>query len=268
MIKLIALDIDGTLTNDEKKITPATRDALIAVQKMGVIAVLASGRQAPGLLRESRELCMQDYHGLLLSYNGARIEDATTGEILYAKGIDNETAVSYLRHLAKLPVSAIVDDGEAIITTSADNFMIDVECRNNNMKLRIVPDIADAVDFAPSKILTAAPPSQLSGLLADIREGFEDKLSFAQSAPWFYEATAPGVSKAESLGMVCRKLGIAPCEVMAFGDAQNDLSMINFAGIGVAMGNSSEELKNAADEVTLSNNEDGIAATLKKYFSI
>ena len=82
MYKMIALDLDGTLNNDEKKITEKTREALLSVQQHGVTVVLASGRQAPGLAREAQALDLKDYHGLLLSYNGGRIQDAGTHEEL------------------------------------------------------------------------------------------------------------------------------------------------------------------------------------------
>ena len=270
MYKMIALDLDGTLNNDEKKITEKTREALLAVQQHGVMVVLASGRQAPGLLREADALDLKDYHGLLLSYNGGQIKDATTGEILYSQAIDRETALRFLRHLEAYPeLSPIVDDGESIFTTDANRHKVQDESRNNNLKIEIVENIADAVEargFSPVKILTAAPNEILVPRLADIRRGFEDELSFVQSAPWFYEATVKGVSKSSSLARVCERLGIARSEVMAFGDAQNDMSMLDFAGHGVAMGNACPELKEMADEITLSHNDDGIAASLTRHF--
>ena len=267
--KMIALDLDGTLNNDEKIITPRTREALMAVQEQGVIVALVSGRQAPGLQREADALHLEDYHGLRISYNGGRIQDATTGKILFDSAIDNETAVSFLRHLEAWPeLSPIVDDGKYIYTTDASRHKVMDECRNNNMQVKIVDNIADAVDFAPVKILTAAPNDILVPHLADIRRGFEDKLSFVQSAPWFYEATMKGVSKSSALGQACEQLGISQSEVMAFGDAQNDMSMLDFAGYGVAMGNACDELKAMADEITATNNEDGIAVTLERHFSL
>lgn len=270
--KLIALDLDGTLNNDDKIITEKTKQALMAVQKQGVIVALVSGRQAPGLQREADALSLQDYHGLRISYNGGRIQDATTGEILFDSSIDNKTAVEFLRHLEEWPeLSPIIDDGTAILTTDASRHKVMDESRNNNLKVEIVANIADAVaerGICPVKILTAAPNEILVPHLADIRRGFEDKMSFVQSAPWFYEGTAKGVSKQSALGHACEKLGIDRSEVMAFGDAQNDMSMLEFAGYGVAMGNACEELKAMADEITLSNNEDGIAATLVKHFDI
>ena len=270
--KLIAIDLDGTLNNDAKVITPKTRAALIAVQKQGVKVALVSGRQAPGLKREADALNLQDYHGLRISYNGGRIQDATTGEIIFDSSIEPSIAVAFLKHLEAWPeLSPIVDDGEAIYTTDASRHKVMDESRNNNLAIKIVANIADAVKaggFRPVKILTAAPNEILMPHLADIRQGFEDKLSFVQSAPWFYESTVKGVSKSSSLGKACERLGITPSEVMAFGDAQNDISMLEFAGFGVAMGNACDELKVLADEITLSNNDDGIAVSLAKHFSI
>lgn len=270
MYKMIALDLDGTLNNDEKKITEKTREALLAVQRHGVTVVLASGRQAPGLRRESEALCLKDYHGLLLSYNGGRIQDATTGEVLFDQALERETALRFLRHLEAYPeLSPIVDDGVSIFTTDANRHKVQDESRNNNLRIEIVENIADAVEargFRPVKILTAAPNEILVPRLADIRRGFEEELSFVQSAPWFYEATVKGVSKSSSLAKVCSRLGIRQDEVMAFGDAQNDMSMLDFAGHGVAMGNACAELKEIADEITLSNNEDGIAVSLERHY--
>lgn len=265
--KLIALDLDGTLNNDEKQITKKTRDALIAVQKQGVVVVLASGRQAPGLRRECESLELAKYHGLLLSYNGGKIIDATTSETIYEKSIPLNTAKRLIKHLADFPVTPIIDDGVDILTSDETGYKIDVECKNNNLGIKKIKSELD-IDFNPVKILISAPNETLMPLINDITAPFEDELSFIMSAPFYLEATAKGVSKAASLGNICTILDIKPKEVMSFGDQQNDISMIEFAGLGVAMGNACDQLKSVADEVTLSNNEDGIAATIHKYFNI
>ena len=266
--KLIALDLDGTLNNDAKIITEKTRQALVAAQKAGAIVALVSGRQAPGLEREAQALEIDKYHGMKISYNGGQIMDATTGEVLFRKAIPNDLAVRFLRHLEKWQeLSPIVDDGEYIYTTDAERYKVYDESHNNNLKVKIVPNIADAVTFEPVKILTAAPNEILLPHLQDISGGFEAEMSFVQSAPWFFEGTTKGVSKYSALEQAAAYLGISRDEVIAFGDAQNDMSMLEFAGYGVAMGNACDELKAMADEVTLSNNEDGIAATLAKFMS-
>ena len=269
MIKLITLDIDGTLDNDERTISPRTQAALRAVEEQGVRLMLCSGRQAPGLRHEAELLKLASYHGLLASYNGGRIQEATTGEILFDSSIENGLARRFLRHLEQWPeLSPIVDDGESIYTTDENRHKVHDESRNNNLKIKIVPDIAAAVTWRPVKILTAAPEGILVPHLADIREGFEDELSFVQSAPWFYEATVKGVAKESAIRQVMEKFDIKAEEIMAFGDAQNDMGMLELAGYAVAMGNAIPELKQMADEVTLSHNSDGIAATLERYFQL
>lgn len=266
--KMIALDLDGTLNNDQKVITKRTKEALIAVQKKGVKVVLASGRPASGLKRESDALELEKYNGILLSYNGGKVVDATTKKVLYEKSLPNNTAVRLLKHLEDFPVTPIVDDGKHYYTTSKDEFMIEFESRLNNMGIKEVENVADSVDFNPVKVLIAAPKEQLVPASEGIKEPFEEELSFVQSTPYYLEATMRGINKASSLQAVCDVLDISPKEVMAFGDEQNDLKMIEFAGLGVAMGNACDKLKAVADEITLSNNEDGIAHTLEKYYHL
>lgn len=264
--KLIALDLDGTLNNDQKVITPKTKEALIDVQKKGVTVVLASGRQYPGLARERKALELDNYHGLLLAYNGGKVVDASTDEVVYEKAIDRELAIELLRHLEQFPVTPIVDDGKDIYTNQPDGFKIDTEATNNNLGVKVVDNIADSIHFSPVKVLIAAPEEILRPLGETIMKPFEDRLDFIYSAPFYLEATMKGISKASSLKMICNKLNIKREEVMAFGDAENDMSMLQFAGHGVAMENACDSLKKVADEVTLSNNDDGIAHTIHKHF--
>lgn len=264
--KMIALDLDGTLNNDQRIITRKTRDALIAVQNQGMIVVLASGRPASGLKYESDALELEKHHGLLLAYNGGKIIDATTQEVIYQKTMPGDIARRLLKHLEAFPVTPIVDDGQYIYTTDKDGYRIRDESQNNKLELKIVNNIADDLGFCPVKILIAASNEVLVSEVQGITAAFEEELSFILSAPFYLEATMKGISKAASLLTICDILHIKQEEVMAFGDAQNDISMIEFAGLGIAMGNACEELKAVADEITLSNNEDGIAHTLKKYF--
>jgi Cof subfamily protein (haloacid dehalogenase superfamily) len=262
--KLIAVDIDGTLSNDDKVITKATREALINAQKQGIIVVIASGRQAPGLERESRILKLEQYGGLLLSYNGARIINASTREIIYENSIDKEYAITVLKELEKYQVNPIIDDGEYIITTDENSFMIQKEKVNNNMKVKLVDNLVKDIYFNPCKILIAAPHEYLISVSDNIISKFEDKLTFTFSTPFFLEANNKGISKAAALEKICEIYNITKDEVIAFGDGGNDLSMIKFAGMGVAMGNAVDELKEAANMVTLSNNDDGIVYALNQ----
>ena len=115
--RLIAMDLDGTLNNDEKRITPRTRDALMAAQAAGIRLALASARPSPGLYKERDALRMQEHRGVLMSYNGGRIVDAASGETLFETSMPMEAARAVLRALEKLPVTPILDDGRQFYVT-------------------------------------------------------------------------------------------------------------------------------------------------------
>ena len=137
MKKIIALDIDGTLYNRDKKITPATKEALLQAQEKGCILVLASGRPTAGLKPIADELKMDQYHGLLLAYNGGVVTDYTTGRVIYSNTIPNLLARRLLRHLEASPVNPIVDDGTTIYTTDPQSFQVPYESSSNHLNIRI-----------------------------------------------------------------------------------------------------------------------------------
>ena len=264
MKKIISLDIDGTLYNSQRQITPTTRAALLRAQEKGAVLVLASGRPTAGLVPIAQELDMQRYHGMLLSYNGGVVQDFMTGEVIYSCTIPVPLAKNLLRHLEKFPVNPIVDDGKTIYTTDPNGFKVPYESQSNHLAIRQVENICDAVDFSPAKILIASPEDILQEHTLAISQPFAEHLSFVLSAPVYLEATPFGVNKADALRKTCEVLGVSTDDIIAFGDAQNDIPMLKLAGYGVAMGNACSALKEIADEVTATNDEDGIARTLEK----
>lgn len=261
--KLIALDLDGTLNTDEKTVTPKTRDALLAAQRQGITVALCSARPVPGLYKEMHTLEMEKYHGMLIAYNGGKILRADDKTVLHQQSFPCGFAKEVLRHLEHYPVVPIIDDGERFYVTDKNGYKVQHECWNNQMECTEVPSLADFLDFDLVKILMSVKPEQLWSILSEIGKPFEDQLVFVRTAPFYIEAMPKGINKAEGLRRTCELLQISPDEVMAFGDAENDLEMIEFAGHGVAMGNACDALKEIADEVTLGNNEDGIAHTLE-----
>lgn len=268
MKKWIILDLDGTLNNDEKKITPKTQAALLAAQEQGASIILASGRPTSGFKREIEALQLDQHDNYILSYNGGKIINVKTGEVIYENAIPLPLAKQLCRHLEQFNVTPIIDDGTTIYTPTPDGFMIPYESKGNYLAIQKVDNIADAIDFSPVKVLIAAPNETLVPLLDAISAPFQEQLNFTLSAPFYYEATMSGIDKASSLKKLSTLLAMNPKDMIAFGDAQNDLSMVQLAGYGVAMGNACEALKEEADEVTLSNNEDGIAHTLAKFFDL
>lgn len=260
--KLIALDLDGTLNTDEKTVTPKTKDALLAAQQQGMTVALCSARPVPGLYKDMRTLEMEKHHGILIAYNGGKILRADDRTVLHQQSFPCALAKEVLRHLEHYPVVPIIDDGERFYVTDKNAYKVQHECWNNQMECTEVPSLTEFLDFDLVKILMSVKPELLLSVLSEIGKPFEDDLVFVRTAPFYIEAMPKGINKAEGLKRTCELLQISPEEVIAFGDAENDLEMIQFAGRGVAMGNACDALKEIADEVTLGNNEDGIAYTL------
>lgn len=260
--KLIAVDLDGTLYNDQLKITSDTLNTMIKAQEMGIRIALASGRPLPGLFHARDLLKLNEHHGMLVAYNGGKVVDTTTNEVLYDKYIPDDLAMELLEHLKDYPVNPIIDDGKVLYVTDKNGYRVKEEALNDSMEYVEVPSLTEHLDFHLNKILTAVDPQKTYDVLETIGMPFRDQVTFVRTAPYYIEAIPVGTSKASGLSNVCKGLGIDPSEVIAFGDAENDLEMIQFAGHGVAMGNACDALKDAADEVTLTNNEDGIAHTL------
>lgn len=260
--KLIALDLDGTLNNDQKTITEKTKAALMQAQKRGIRLVLASARPAPGLFKERDTLRLQAHQGILMSYNGGRIVNAASGAVLFETTMETEQARQVLRMLEHLPVTPILDDGTQFYVTDRRGYQVEYECRNNRMGCREVENLADFLGFAPVKILMSVDPQILSHIQKQIARSLPPQLAVVQTAPFYLEVIPNTINKGQGVKKLCDILGISPGEVIAFGDAENDIPMLQAAGMGVAMGNASDSVKAAADMVTGSNNEDGIAAAL------
>ncbi len=265
--KLIAMDLDGTLNNDEKKITPRTREALMAAQSAGIRLALASARPSPGLRKERDVLCMRENGGVLMAYNGGRIVDAATDRVLFETCMPLEAAQEVMRALEKLPVTPILDDGRQFYVTDRNGYKVDYECRNNNMSCVEVENLADFLQFAPVKILMSVDPAAIAGVQAQIAQLLPAELAVVQTAAFYLEVIPRAIDKGRGLVQICRALGLRPAEVIAFGDAENDIPMLRTAGVGVAMGNADAAVKAAADRVTRSNNEDGIAAALEELLA-
>jgi Cof subfamily protein (haloacid dehalogenase superfamily) len=277
-IKVIIMDVDGTLTNTQKVITPKTKEALLKAEEQGAILVLASGRPTSGLLDIAKELKMDQHHGLLVAYNGSKVIDCETMETLFNQALSVEEGKAVLEHMKKFEkVRPMIDKGEYMFVNNVyDNMIqfngapfdvIQYESRGGKFKLCEVDDLAEFVDFELNKILTTSDPEYLQAHYQEMMEPFKETLSCMFTGPFYFEFTAQGIDKAKALDTVFIPKGYKKEEMIAFGDGHNDASMVRYAGTGVAMANAVQDLKDIADEVTLSNDEDGIAVTLAKYMN-
>ena len=263
--KLLVLDVDGTLLNDEREISKRTLAALLKVQQMGVRIVLASGRPTYGLMPLAKTLELGNYGGFVLSYNGCQIIKAQNGEILIERRINPEM-LPYLEKKARKNGFAIFTyHDDTLITDSPDNEYIKNEALLNNLKIIKEDEFSTAIDFAPCKcMLVSDKEKALIGLEQHWEKRLAGTLDAFRSEPYFIEVVPCGVNKANTLGALLEHLGVTREEVIAVGDGVCDVTMLQLAGMGVAMGHSQDSVKVCADYVTASNEEDGVALAVEK----
>lgn len=263
--KLLVLDVDGTLLNDEREISKRTLAALLKVQQMGVRIVLASGRPTYGLMPLAKTLELGNYGGFVLSYNGCQIIKAQNGEILFERRINPEM-LPYLEKKARKNGFAIFTyHDDTLITDSPDNEYIKNEALLNNLKIIKEDEFSTAIDFAPCKcMLVSDKEKALIGLEQHWEKRLAGTLDAFRSEPYFLEVVPCGVNKANTLGALLEHLEVTREEAIAVGDGVCDVTMLQLAGMGVAMGHSQDSVKVCADYVTASNEEDGVALAVEK----
>ena len=263
--KIIALDLDGTLTNSEKKITPKTKEALFRIQEKGIKVVLASGRPTPGVVPLAEELKLKDYGSYILSYNGAKITNCKTNEAVCNVTLPKKI-IKEVYEEAILQDAGIItyEDGAIVVGNGIDRY-IEIEAGINKLPLKEVDNFVKYVDFDVNKCLLTGHDEHMARVERNFAKRFGTILNIYRSEPFFVEIMPKGIDKAESLDNLLKQLGYTREELICCGDGFNDLSMIKYAGLGVAMANAQDKVKEAADFITLSNDEDGVAYVIEKF---
>lgn len=266
-IKAIVLDLDGTLTNDAKEITPRTHDTLMRAQQKGLRVILASGRPTYGISAIADELEIGKYGGFALAFNGGKIIEWGAEPRIIAERILDPALVEPLHAAAKEAGCEILTyQGEGIAATNTRNKYVLHEAFINKMPVVQYEDFVRQVQHPINKCLIVGDPQRLIPLEHRLAKSFEGQLSVYRSAAFFLECMPQGIDKAASLQVLAEKMGISREEMIAVGDGYNDLSMIRFAGMGVAMANAARDVQDAADYITYSNQEDGVAHVVEKFF--
>ena len=264
--KLLVLDVDGTLVNSKKELSPQTLTTLLKTEHAGIRLVLASGRSPYGLRHLVEKLEMKKWGGYILPYNGAQIIDAKNDEVLFEKRID-PVMFPYLEKKAQKNGFAIFTyHRNQLITTDPENEHIRNEALLNGMEIVAVEDLSAAVNFSPNKcVLVSDDESALIALKDQWRKRLAGVLDVYRSEAFFLEVVPKFVDKGNTLGVLIEKLGISTEEVMAIGDGRRDFSMLQLAGLGIAMGNAQDSIKACADYITESNDQDGVAIAVQKF---
>lgn len=263
--KVLVLDIDGTLTNSKKEITENTRRAIWDAVMRGHKIMLASGRPTPGMRRYEEELELARYGGYLLSFNGARIVECRTGEVIYQRTLPVSLVPGLYRFAKERHMGLITYLGDTVISAFAPDEYVQLEARINGLSIRVVENFPEFVDFDIQKCLLTAPGEQAAVYERELQEKYSQFSSIYRSEPFFVEVMPQGVNKASSVKQMLPILGLDREHVICCGDGYNDISMIRYAGLGVAMANAQTAVKEAADYITASNDEDGIVQVIREF---
>lgn len=263
--KVLVLDIDGTLMNSEKKITEKTKVALRAAQEAGVTIVLASGRPTPGIVPIAKEIGLDEYGGYILSFNGAIVTNFKTGEIVFETVLPHDKIQELYDASQTYGVSIVSYKDGGIVTEIEDDKYVEIEARINNMPVVKVDCFVDALTEPVTKCLMLGDGDYLEKVEVEVNNQFGDLLNIYRSEPYFLEIMPQNVDKAYSLERLLAHLNLSRDEMVACGDGFNDLSMVRYAGMGVAMGNAQQVVKEEADFVTASNDEDGLVLVVEKF---
>lgn len=263
-IKLVALDVDGTLLDPDHQLTEPTRLTIQRVMARGVKVILATGRQYSGLKSLLRILDLNDPQ---ITTHGAVTVEPHTGHILEEFRLPRKQTEQVIDLGQQLGVTITLAH-EGRMYSVANNADTDYMQSYGDLPPIIVPALKPLLnDFLPPAIVATAYARDDVYETADrvFREYLAGQINIYRTSPYFIEFVSTEASKGNALARICDHLGIRAEEVMAVGDSHNDISMLQFAGLGVAMGHSDDIVQAAANEVTLANDQDGVAYILKHH---
>ncbi|MEH0874192.1 sugar-phosphatase [Pectobacterium cacticida] len=265
-VKLIAIDMDGTLLTPQNQISPAVKAAIAAAREKGVQVVLATGRPYVGVARYLAELDLQQEGGYCITNNGALVQRADDGECVAQTALSFDDYL-YCEALArKLGVHFHALDYHFVYTANKDISAYTVHeshLTGMPLKYRAVEEMDPRLTFP--KVMMIDEPEILDRAISQIPAEAFERYTIMKSAEYYLEILDKRVNKGEGVKMLAEHLNIPREGVLALGDQQNDLAMIRYAGIGVAMGNAIDEVKAASQFVTKTNAEDGVAYAIEKF---
>ena len=268
MKQMIALDLDNTLLDSQKNISDENTRVLRALhERAGFDVVLCTGRPINAIWNYIEQLGLTGPDDYTITFNGGLVINNQTKDHLASEGLDANLVAPVYSYMKEhdLPLDVLDFDRVYELTDLADSLYSQTV---KNIDFEYVDyDHLPKEDHQYAKLILAADPEKVTATKKDLPSSITDKMTVVQSQPHILEFLPKGVNKGKGLGRLLEFKGMTFSSLTAFGDADNDLAMIEAAGDGVAMGNSLDNVRAAADHLTLTNDEDGVAAYLKTKFA-
>ncbi|MEA1960892.1 MAG: Cof-type HAD-IIB family hydrolase [Bacillota bacterium] len=262
-VKLVALDLDDTLLDSGLKISPECVRVIREARKKGVWITFSTGRMYASALPYANQL---EIDVPLITYQGAWVKHSASGEVLYYKPVPDNLAAKVMNYFENTGVhyhSYFEDELCMEVLSEEGRFYAGIA----GVKPRIVRDLVKELDTSDALKIMAVTDNDkmILRMETDLKERYGDVLHITRSKPFFLEVMSKEADKGKALQVVAEHYGVERKEVMAVGDSFNDIAMIEWAGLGIAMGNAFDVVKDAADFVTTGNDEEGVAEAIKRF---
>jgi len=262
--KLLALDLDDTMLNSQLMIPGDSRRAVEQAWQAGARVTLATGRMFCSALPFARELGIEEY---LITYQGALVRHAMTGDVLFHRPVPFDLALEVIELVNRYGyhINIYLDDVPYIARQTKESELYTAISRISMEEVGDLGAFLRERGQDPTKIVVVTREELIDRLLAEVRPIFGDQLHISKSKPHFLEFSHPLGNKGDALAAIAKYYGVARDEIIAVGDSYNDLEMIDYAGLGVVVGNARPEIKARADYVCRTNDECGVAEVVDKF---
>jgi Cof subfamily protein (haloacid dehalogenase superfamily) len=259
--KMLVLDMDDTLLNDDHIISNENKVMLAKARELGVHIVLASGRPTPAMIAYAKELQLDNSY--MISYNGAVITDLKEDKVIFEQTL-TQGQIHELYDYSLKSKTHIITYVNGKIVSETDSEYIEIEKNITGLEHNKVVSFKEEVQSSAVKCILLEEPSFLKEVEKDLKAAMPH-LSVSMSKPFFLEVAQNGIDKGASIKFLAEKLNILQSEIIAVGNAGNDLTMIEYAGLGVWVDNVDPELRDKGDVIVASNNNHGVAEVVRRF---
>lgn len=258
---MLVLDLDDTLLTDDHTISVENAAMLFKAQELGVYVILASGRPTPAMIAYAKELQLDNSY--MISYNGAVITDLKEDKVIFEQTL-TQGQIHELYDYSLKSKTHIITYVNGKIVSETDSEYIEIEKNITGLEHNKVVSFKEEVQSSAVKCILLEEPTYLKEVEKDLKAAMPH-LSVSMSKPFFLEVAQNGIDKGASIKFLAEKLNILQSEIIAVGNAGNDLTMIEYAGLGVWVDNVDPELRDKGDVIVASNNNHGVAEVVRRF---
>ena len=269
---MLAVDLDGTALRNDKSLSPRTIDALVGAQRRGMRLIIASGRPPQGIAHVARALLLHRLGGFVLAYNGGELwqplgEDVAQWRLIERHQLAYEAIETAYRMGKAAGMELLTYHEGRLLSEDIGNRYVGLSLRANRLKAQPVDSFLEATRaLRLAKCMVVGDPQVLQSLERPLAASLLHRATVFRSEPYYMEIVPVGIDKGRGLARLLEEMGESPDRLIACGDAPNDIPMLCFAGLGVAMGNAQPPVKAAADSLCGTNEEDGVAQVAERFW--